>query len=52
MQYYRKQLTLRDFFYFSCDLKSPYKSVWLGPLLITWNFTWPERHFGLEWNPD
>ena len=48
---YPEPLTLRELFYF-CDLKSTYKSIWLGPVLVCWNFTWPERGLWIGWRPE
>lgn len=42
-----------EWFYFSMDLESFYKSIWLGPFLLTWcaPFGYPQS-FSLSFNPD
>lgn len=52
MQYYKEKLTLKELFYFSLDLKSTYKSLWFGPVLVCWNFTWPEWGLWIARRPD
>lgn len=45
-------LTLHELLYFSLDLKSTYKSLWLGTVLICWRLEYPGREFSISWRPD
>lgn len=41
--------------FFSLDLKSTYKSLWIGWLLITWttdDVTWWPREVEIAWRPE
>lgn len=47
----RPVITWRDFFRFSADLKSYFRSIWIGPVLITWCQDAP-HDVGFSWLPD
>ena len=49
---YPEPLALRELLHFSIDLKSTYKSIWLGPVLICWRLEYPGRDFSISWRPD